>query len=349
MAEIANEGTRQELRYLDLDVAESHVVIFALQRFKLDSIVSDIKTLFYHLPSQTNSLVWPTDISAAQETIRQKLESWNAEVSELSEGARDEDRLEEIIRTRCCLKLRSQYYAAMVLLFQPSQVVPQPQDENLLLCYNCATERLKCYSELYNMDGLFFSWRSVQGIFSAGATMIYCLWTSSKVRSSVGRAGATKSLRNCDNLLSAGGEWWPSVRKGKESFGRAMEALLRLLDAPHLSTAIDRSDAPQPQIRRLNAELNLGNTLHVASSMVHGTNDTLLLDTSLQDHGTTWRMQSDMHDQLPFDVNNPNIYHQPLDAFQYPSFTEADLMTTDPTLDAFVAEFMDNGTSWNIF
>ncbi|KAF2193958.1 hypothetical protein K469DRAFT_727427 [Zopfia rhizophila CBS 207.26] len=178
------------------EIPIANVVAFALHRFKLDSLISEIKLLFYHLPAQVSAYVWPADIESTQESIKQRLEKWRHKIS------------------------------------SPSQAIPRPSEDAFLVCYRCAASRLKVYNDLYNADSLYQSWRSVQGIFSSGATMIYCLWTSTAVRHSIPYTQSMRDLRTCTNLLTVGGEWWPSVKKGKESFGRAIDALLKKLNFP---------------------------------------------------------------------------------------------------------------------
>ncbi|UKZ61621.1 uncharacterized protein TrAtP1_002881 [Trichoderma atroviride] len=183
------------------------IVAFAIHRFRLDPIISEIKLLFYHLPSQISAYSWPADHQATQTVIRQRLQEWRHEISSLlnllPQDMIDEDH--QLDMRRYELTAQSQFFAAMILLYQPSQMIPHPGEEALLICYQCAVSRINIYNSLYNADGLFQSWRGVQGVFSSGATMIYCLWTSSSVQKSVPLSKAMTDLRTCTNLLSVGG------------------------------------------------------------------------------------------------------------------------------------------------
>ena len=336
-------SVRQHAFYPDLEVAD--VAEFALLRFRLDPIVSEIKMLFYHLPSQKSSLIWPTDLIGEQERIRQSLDHWNTTVSELINRINNDMGEAHHRWLGNTMKLRCQYYAAMILLYQPSQAMPQPQEDHISLCYRCAVERLQTYHELYDADSLFFSWRSVQGIFSSGATMIYCLWSSNTLRRTVPYASAIRALRMCENLLSAGGEWWPSVRKGKDSFGRAMDALIRLLDVSKLPTTLDHSGPPS-QVRRLGSVPEASITRQFDGGEWHHdlSHD---LPTMTMPNNIPWDNAA-YAPTADFDGTNITFGDTDLGHLtQYAGYF--DPAVSDPTLDAFVTGFLDNGTSWNLF
>jgi hypothetical protein len=346
---------------LKTDIQLNSVVAFALHRLKLDPIISEIKMVFYHLPTQVNGIVWPSDIGAAQANIRHKLDDWNAELTSLAASLQHESDSGYFGRFSYELKLRCQYYAAMILLFQPSQAIPRPQEDHLVQCYRCASDRLKTYHELYSSDGLFISWRSIHGIFSSGAMMLYCLWTSDTVRTIVPYNEAARSLRTCDNLLSVGGEWWPSVKTGKESFGRAVDALLRILDPNHAANISDRSARPSYRIPRP-SQLSLSSVpshteMYSASLGVpnasHQTDLSQLQPTHTDHIGTEWDMLG--HEGVqPLQDDSIHFISATYDGLQpistnFGDFPDADLNGGDPTIDAFVTDFMDNGTSWIIY
>jgi hypothetical protein len=86
---------------------------------------------------------------------------------------------------------------------------------------------LQLYKHLSDEDNFYHSWRSVQGIFAAGATMVYSFWALRNSSMSIPLTETLKDLRTCSNLLSIGGEWWPSVKRGKESFERIVDLTIR--------------------------------------------------------------------------------------------------------------------------
>lgn len=338
------------------------IVAFAIHRFRLDPIISEIKLLFYHLPSQISAYSWPADHQATQHAIRQRLENWRREISSMSnvppEDISDEDH--QLDMRRYELKVQSQFFAAMILLYQPSQMIPHPGEEALLICYQCAASRINIYNSLYNAEGLFQSWRSVQGVFSSGATMIYCLWTSSSVQRSVPISSAMTDLRTCTNLLSVGGEWWPSVKRGKETFGRAMDALLKKLDQSrtpsrtqsHTRNANERllRDMPQRSDREsTNFEsLMLATSTHSGDADVFGElnpalssgfNDTSHVDASINYGATDWTVLDKYGDQ--------SLHFNPRDFDS--TVSEINPENLDSTVEAFITEFLQNDTAWNPF
>ncbi|RFU28113.1 hypothetical protein B7463_g8221, partial [Scytalidium lignicola] len=200
---------------------------YSIHRFKLDRYISEIKLLLYHLPTGLNSFVWPTDLDGWQADMHTRLRDWQAELANVSHQL-DQEMPQDECR-RLCTKLEVQFHAAMMLLYQPSQVYPVPSEASLSLCFRSASQRLRGYSVLHEMDNLRQSWRSVQSVFASGATMIYCFWTSKAVQESTTLTEMSRDLRICSNLLSVAGEWWPSVKKGKASFEKIVDLTIRKL------------------------------------------------------------------------------------------------------------------------
>lgn len=323
---------------------------FAIHRFKLDPIISEIKLLFYHLPSRVSAYVWPSDEHSSQAIIGQKLEEWLDALNEIAGSLQhdDEERLEQ---ERYKLKLTSQYYAAMVLLHQPSQAIPHPSEPSILTCYECAAKRLNTYHHLYQLDSYFQSWRSVQGIFSSGATMIYCLWSSSLVRRTIPTPAAMRDLRTCTNLLSVGGEFWPSVKKGKESLSRAMDALARKLEQLYREQyqKYDSSNGPRPKFGRNDTARVILDDRQIYS---------LSEGTVAGDHTNTMTQGQEDLTSLPpetFAMSSTDwsAFGDNTFAYDDPSYSGALFGTmqeaSDATVEAFIAEFLNNDTAWNPF
>lgn len=198
----------------------SHTAFYSLSRFKLDKIISDIKTIFYFLPDRINPSVWSTDYGHHQQRIQQDLDSWYADVCELesTSAANDGD------RRRWQLNLEQQYCAAMVLLFQPSQVFRQPDDERFRQCFDAASRQIQCYNSLYEeLDMLIFDFRTVRNIFACGATIVYCFWSSKNLQLGSYANQMPNTLRLCTTLLAVGAIWWPSVKKGRLNFQKLVD------------------------------------------------------------------------------------------------------------------------------
>jgi hypothetical protein len=239
----------------------------------------------------------------------------------------------------------------MVLLYQPSQTIPQPSEQSLLICYQCAASRLNACNDLYYAESFYQSWRSVQGIFSSGATMIYCLWTSALVRSTVPLGEAMKDLRTATNLLSVGGEWWPSVKKGKESFARAIDALFRKLDASLHENRGSAQDQ-RPPARRFH---NHSQALHDATNFTAPATESGInvqeMQSTFQDPSVTLaqfpHMSSDFTTADWSILEDPAYHHDPQAFFGV--FDDQALSGTDSTVETFIAQFLNNDTAWNAF
>ncbi|KAH7069783.1 fungal-specific transcription factor domain-containing protein [Paraphoma chrysanthemicola] len=326
----------------------SGALAYTLHRFELDPIVSEIKLLFYHLPSQVKAYAWPVDHHAAQIALQQKLTAWRHNLSAIKSSFCDSSDEDHVEYRKLELKLTSQYFAAMVLLYQPSQTIQHPSEPSLLICYQCAASRLTTYNDLYHAESFYQSWRSVQGIFSSGATMIYCLWTTTLVRDTIPLGDAMKDLRTASNLLSVGGEWWPSVKKGKESFARAIDALFRQLDASHHGNQDYSQDQRPPERRNRDPSQSVRVLADIA---VPGVLSSKGMHNEAQD---TSESLSQFPDIFPnFSTadwsrsGDPEYCQNPQPMLGV--FQDQALGGTDSAVEAFIAQFLNNDTAWNAF
>ncbi|KAH7146520.1 hypothetical protein EDB81DRAFT_650932 [Dactylonectria macrodidyma] len=236
----------------------SAVTRYSVHHWELDRIISDIKLLFYHLPGTSLWFSTPLDPPLHQNKTREMLASWWERVSAENFSPTGLDsRQRQIWR----LKLKIKYHSAMVMLFQPSQVLRTPDEESLQTCFNNASCILQDYQLLHDLHGLHYGWRTVQSIFAAGATLIYSFWTSAAVRSNASTTDLSRNLRTCSSLLTVGGEWWPSVKKGHASFGSLADLTIQKLytdstpakhprlmhqSVPQLRSQTQRSQMPTP-------------------------------------------------------------------------------------------------------
>lgn len=211
---------------------------YSIQTFKMAQLVSRIKSSFYRLPAH---LDFSLDYTSAQDQLRDELGNWFAESTAIVLGTTDEDQ-----RLRLTTKLQIQYHGAMCLLHQPSQAIALPGDEALKICYSSATQRLHLFELLYDSGVLCHSWRTVQDMFLGSATIMYCVYISAAVRSSVSVISLSKDFRACSSMLSVGGEWWPTIRKAKYSLERLSNYILETLAAKSDSDGAERRVGRQP-------------------------------------------------------------------------------------------------------
>ncbi|KAH7126635.1 fungal-specific transcription factor domain-containing protein [Dendryphion nanum] len=337
-----------------LELSVSDCLAFAVHRFKLDPIISQIKLLFYHLPSQASDYVWPSDQQSSLLHIRQKLEDWRHELSAIANTLKVASGEIRLDHHKYELKLTSQFHAIMILLYQPSQTIPHPTEQSLLVCCQSATSRLRTYNELYNIDGFYQSWRSVQGIFSSGATMIYCIWTSDLVRKTFPLVQVMSDLRKCTNLLSVGGEWWPSVKRGKESLDKAMDALPRKYETNQHQDRGHRDHVrprmPSMRHNHTTAHTRPDESLDTTTTNEIGKDDDRGLHRTFdEEHVDTINFSNTTSGFVTTDwtvLENNEFAH--MQEFSDP-FIDSTVGPPDSAVEAFIAEFLNNDTAWNPF
>lgn len=191
---------------------------YSIRRFHWSSIISRIKKGLYRFPSEQEASL---DVKALQTEIDAQLEAWFAQTLKVIET------LPRSYKLRLSLKTRIDHHTARCLLYQPSQVCIRPGVEEIRICFQSAVQRLRLFGALYDKGYLPMAWPTMHGLFMAGATMLYSIWYSSDVRSSIAMATLAKDLRLCSSLLTAAGEWWPLVRRIKSSFERLADHTLR--------------------------------------------------------------------------------------------------------------------------
>lgn len=231
------------LNSLDNYQLSTSYLILPLHRFRIDKHISHIIQLFYHLParSHSHSNCWrgdPQKIKAIQSGIEKNLSDWFNEVPELclSTGNAWQSQV-------FASKLESIYYTALTLLFQPSPVIQKPSDHAISICYKSSSKRLQAYKRLSDMGALNHNWRLAQAIYSSSVNLIYSFWISSTVRSSVPWSDTLRDIRTSSSLLSVNGEWWKSIKRGKESLERMIDLTIQRFgghDEPEHSRAVRR-------------------------------------------------------------------------------------------------------------
>ncbi|KAF7185802.1 Positive regulator of purine utilization [Pseudocercospora fuligena] len=201
---------------------------YSITHFKWARLISDIKYHLYRFTAQSSA---PTHASDVQMGIRARLDTWS------QESAAAMDAMPESVRKRFLTIIHIDYHFALGLLYQPSHLCPKPDEIALRQCFDSATQRIQLYWSLYNQNNLSLSWPRTHGIFFAGAVMIYCIWTSPELRTSISTAGLAADLRLCSSLLTLGGEWWPLVQRGRRSFEKLADSTIKILLNRHPNKA----------------------------------------------------------------------------------------------------------------
>lgn len=203
-----------------LDLEDHTFISYSITRFEWSQILSLIKDQFYRFPDPSRISI---DVKALQTDISVRLENWLAQATKVVEA------LPQKAKARLRIKTRVNYHAARCLLYQPSQLIVRPGNEEIQKCFQSAIQRLRLLSSLYELGHLPMSWPTMHGVFMSGATLIYCIWYSADLRQAISLATLAKDFRLCSSLLTAGGEWWALLRRGKTSFERLADYTLRSL------------------------------------------------------------------------------------------------------------------------
>jgi hypothetical protein len=315
------------------------VTQYSIHKYRMDRIVSDIKLHLYHLPNDSSWFPWPANPDSHQLRIKGELERWREAVSHESFNYLGlEQRQRQIWR----LKLEILYHTTMVLLFQPSQVIRTPSREALRVCFDNASCIIRDYQLLHDLHGLQHGWRAVQNIFAAGATLIYSFWTSDWVRQQASTTDVSKSLRTCSNLLTIGGEWWPSAKSGQSSLGAVADLTLRKLyiqqipsKHPRLSHAATPLNEFQIDTRRPFSDES------TSALQLAGEGDTTqeLGDIALNNHVSAWTRG----DSAGVSTANAESWG--------PEFDMADQARENaqfaPEIESFLADFDKSEFSWS--
>lgn len=182
---------------------------YSIACFEWAQLISEVKYQFYRFSS---SSMTTSARREAQSSLHIRLDEWISESLQRLDDTTD--KRTPVVKT----KLRIRYEYAICLLYQPSISCRHPDSAALTRCFNSATQRLKMYWSLHEHQALILCWPATHGIFLAGTTLVFCIWASSEVRSSMVTAQIFKDLRLCTNLLTLGGTWWAPARRCCRSF-----------------------------------------------------------------------------------------------------------------------------------
>ncbi|KAL4963429.1 uncharacterized protein BDV14DRAFT_190913 [Aspergillus stella-maris] len=300
----------------------SNDMVLPIYRFKLDRHISEIKILFYHLPTK-----------GEQARIRASLDEWLTELKQLwLNSDLDLQNPDGAAKSRLKrLRLEVLYHGAITLLYQPSQAYPSPTHSALLQCYRSSSERIRIYNHLNNEETLYYNWRNIHGIFSSGATIVYCLWASPQIQLVIPFAEALRDLRVCSNLLSVGGQWWPSVRGGRDNFDRIVDLTIKQLSR-------QRTEA-SPEGRQVRFRDNHSDETSAFDHEPNGNTEWMPSEPLVPQMAG-----SGSQDQLANDIIAPHEF--PFEA-RYPD--EAGATPVDAVMENFFADFLHGDWGWDPF
>ncbi|KAG8629688.1 hypothetical protein KVT40_001307 [Elsinoe batatas] len=251
---------------------------------RLSSRISQIKHQLYRFIAPDELSLVGVD---AQSRIQVQIDAW------LEESTTALNSIPETSRRTLPPKLQIKYQFAIGLLYQPSQLYRNPSSDALRLCLESASRRIRLYWSLHTQQDLVLTWPNTHGIFLAGATLVYCIWSSAELRASADITGITVTIRLCSSLLILGAEWWPLARRGSRSFERLADATIRLL-GDH--GEIDVTVANQPANPLQTLPQSQPHSGHQSLSQFDGTqtfiSDNTFGDQFLLDHGQWFDIES---------------------------------------------------------
>lgn len=308
---------------------------YSLHRFRLDRIISEIKSIFYLLPPRDVS-TWAGDNAIHQPRLRAELDTWYSDINNITHGTDTQD--EE--KRQWQLQLEQAYHAAIILLYQPSHVFRQPGVEALQQCLNASSKQLACFNKLHERDSLQFDWRTVRSVFACGATIVYCFWTINTTKSTSQMEDISASLRLCSNLLAIGGTRWPSVKKGRISFERLVDLTLRKMN--------DVQKSPdQPRKKRMQGqESTLTTDIAVSAAQANQPTQPLTLPSYLNQH--SFNMPSTTDVQWSDNALDLGEYTTLPDESAVYAFPEPSLQSgsIEPEIESFLTDFFMDDGSW---
>ncbi|GAA85119.1 Zn(II)2Cys6 transcription factor [Aspergillus luchuensis IFO 4308] len=294
---------------LHVSAPSSAHMTMSIRRFRLDQYITEIKLLFYHLPKKLRPLVWPNDLENHQAQIKLNLDAWLTETSLIQPPTdREEDR-------------------------------KSVEHEKL-------SRKLRIYDHLSAEEQLLYNWRNIHGIFSSGATLIYCIWASPSLQATTPFAEVLRDLRTCSNLLSIGGQWWPSVRNGKGSFDKMVDLTIRQLSRTQTSPSKMRGS-----LHTQHAEIGCQPDLHPSSLVPEFPNNSsiqLTEDSSRHPEGLGGLPNAEFHDStgdhLDLGLGEPGLL------FPNPNGMDVtDTYSIDSAMESFLAEFIRGDWGWDPF
>ncbi|GLA68253.1 hypothetical protein AtubIFM55763_003322 [Aspergillus tubingensis] len=206
--------------------------------------------------------------------------------------------------------------------------------------------KLRIYDHLSSEEQLLYNWRNIHGIFSSGATLIYCIWASPSLQATTPFAEVLKDLRTCSNLLSIGGQWWPSVRNGKGSFDKMVDLTIRQLSRTQTSTSKMRGSL-HTQHAEIGCQPDLDHS-NLVPGFPNNSSIQLTEDSSHHPEGLGGLPNAGFHDSTG-DHMDLGLGESGL-LFPNPNGMDVtDTYSIDSAMESFLAEFIRGDWGWDPF
>lgn len=151
-----------------------------------------------------------------------RLEQWRSEIpssphSQLQEGTQPYDGLEFFT---------IHYHRCVRFLLYPRLTAASPNMHYLRLCADACAGVISDYRRLHQIFPVGFSALSIQSVFLAGLTWIYCAWLAP-----TGFFSSDSALSDCQLLLYVIAERYPTAKKYRDIFERLRNAVIEHIHA----------------------------------------------------------------------------------------------------------------------
>lgn len=110
------------------------------------------------------------------------------------------------------------YNNALLLLYRPSPIVPEPTLEALRISFEASCKVITCVKTLHRERKIDIMWKWVHHLFMAGLTVLYCLWHSTELRELTEANISISMLQSCASSLSALSERWDGASGCRDAF-----------------------------------------------------------------------------------------------------------------------------------
>ncbi|CZR52338.1 uncharacterized protein PAC_02215 [Phialocephala subalpina] len=102
------------------------------------------------------------------------------------------------------------YNHALILLYRPSPVCPQPNLQALQICADSSINMITGYLALYSKNKITYTWIALHSVFMASVTMLYTL-VAPEIRRSTTRSVVKSNINSCLSLFEDMGKLWPAA------------------------------------------------------------------------------------------------------------------------------------------
>lgn len=129
------------------------------------------------------------------------------------------------------------YSEALLLLYRPNPVQPQPSLEGLTVSLESSRRLIDSIKTLHRERRIDIMWKWVHHLFMAGLTTVYCLWHSRELRESADIKTSVATLQSCGVTLSALAERWDGAAGCRDAFEALSNVTVSWLIATNVEEA----------------------------------------------------------------------------------------------------------------